>query len=55
MLPAARAQPGTVKGFYLLEDSSKQLKPEEVLSQFHEGRFRAAKSDLVNVGFTRSV
>jgi two-component system, sensor histidine kinase LadS len=55
MLPAAQAQPGAVKGFYLLEDSSRQWTPQEALQQFRQGRFGAPHSDLVNVGFTRSV
>jgi two-component system, sensor histidine kinase LadS len=55
LLPSTHAQQGSIKGFSLLEDSTRQLGPQAALCQFREGHFRAAKSDLVNVGFTRSV
>lgn len=55
LLPSAHARQGSIKGFYLLEDSTRELSPMGALQQFRQGRFRAAQSDLVNVGFTRSV
>ena len=51
----ARAQGSTPKGFYLLEDSTHRLIPETALQDYIDGRFAVPASDLVNVGFTRSV
>ena len=51
----AQAPAGTSKGFYLLEDSTRRLTPEAALQQYKEGRFATPATDLVNVGFTRSV
>lgn len=53
-LPAV-AQQGAPRGFYLLEDSTRQLEPTEALELFQAGRFRPPDAPQRNVGFTRSV
>ena len=49
------AREGAPQGFYLLEDSTRQLEPAEALQLFQTGRFRPADAPDLNVGFTRSV
>ncbi|HEY1112756.1 MAG TPA: 7TM diverse intracellular signaling domain-containing protein [Chitinophagaceae bacterium] len=51
----SQAGEGDPKGFYLLEDSTRRLQPEEALEHYRKGAFRPAEASGLNVGFTRSV